>query len=359
MTKRQRVITAMNNKQPDRVPVFANLTPQIAKKLGNELNLPYEPVDSFIGTRVSHVEILNALGNDAVCVGALRAIPTVELDETTTQDEFGIVYESVGMYSQATKRPLADVNDIKKIENYIFPDPLADIRYDLAKEYISKYKDDYGIIGDAEMSLFELAWNLVGFEEFLMGMYTGEPYVEALLDKCLEFNMAVSLKLVDLGCDMIWLGDDVGAQNNMIMNPSLHKKLLKPRLAKVIQALKARNSDIKVAYHSCGAITEIIPDLIDAGVDILNPIQPLATGMDLGKLKKQYGKDLAFFGGVDVQDVLPVGSVQDVKDEVKLRIEQAGTNGGYILAPAHNIQPDTPVENVYAMFEAVNEYGKY
>ena len=359
MTRKERFIVAMKNGQPDRVPVFANLTPQIAEKLGRLFDLPFEAEDSFLSTRISHVEILNRLGNDAVGVGALRETPTRTLGDGLVADEFGIEYKTVGLYSEAVTRPLVNAADVKDIENYRFPNPLAPQRFTLALENIKKYGQDYAIVGDLEATVFELAWNLMGLEDFLCGLFMGEAYIEALLDKCMNFNMSIAEKLVDIGCDMIWLGDDVGTQSNMMMSPDIYRKYFKPRLRKIIEAIKAKNSNVTVAYHSCGAITAVIPDLIDAGIDVLNPIQPLATGMDLGALKKEYGKDIAFFGGVDVQGVLPNGSAEDVKNEVKLRISQAGAGGGYILAPAHNIQPDTPVENIFAMYEAVVEYGTY
>jgi uroporphyrinogen decarboxylase len=359
MTKRDRFLTAINNKQPDRVPVFANLTPQVAKKLGKKLNLPFEAEDSFLSTRLSHVEILNILGNDAVGVGALRETPTIILDNGNALDEFGLEYKTIGLYSEAVVRPLAGKKTVKEIEEYKFPDPHAEQRFSLAEKNISKYSKDYAIIGDLEATVFELAWNLVGLEDFLMDMYMQEPYIETVLDKCMNYNKAIAEKLVDLGCDMIWLGDDVGTQTNMMISPEVYKKMLWPRLKKVVDAIKTKNPKVKVAYHSCGSILEIIPLLIEAGIDVLNPIQPLATGMDLGKFKKEYGKDIAFFGGVDVQGVLPNGSVKDVIEEVKLRISQAGEGGGYILAPAHNIQPDTPLENIYAMYDAVKDYGVY
>jgi uroporphyrinogen decarboxylase len=358
MEKRKRFTDAMANKQPDRAPIFASLTPQIAKRLGKHFDLPYAVEDSFLSTRISHVEILNRLGNDAVCVGALREIPTIML-ENGAIDEFGIEYVNVGLYSEAVKRPLTHAQTVEDIEMYNFPDPLAPQRYTLAKDNIKKYAENYAIIGDLEATIFELAWNLKGLEDFLIDIYMGEAYIEALLDECTRYSTSIAEKLVEMGCNMIWLGDDVGTQMSMMMSPAVYRKYLKPRQRKVIEAIKAKESGVKVAYHSCGAISEVIPDLIDAGFDILNPIQPLASGMDLGKLKKEYGNDIAFFGGVNVQGVLPSGSVQEVKQEVRLRISQAAENGGYILAPAHNIQPDTPLENIFAMYEAVIEYGTY
>lgn len=359
MEKRERFLTAIQNRQPDRVPILASLTPQMALKLSDALHIPATEEDSFLSTRISNVEILNHLGNDAVCVGALRETPTRTLDNGRMLDEFGIQYQTVGLYNEAVVRPLAGVESVEEVEAYRFPDPLAASRFTLAEENIARYSKDYAIVGDLEATVFELAWNLVGLEDFLMGLYTQEAHIEAILEGCMNFNIRIAEKLVDMGCDMIWLGDDVGTQNNLMISPQIYRRSLKPRLKKVIEAIKSKNSRVKVAYHSCGAITGLIPDLIETGIDVLNPIQPMATGMDLGRLKKEYGKEIAFFGGVDVQGVLPNGTVEDVRNEVKLRISQAGENGGYILAPAHNIQPDTSVENVVAMYEAVLEFGTY
>lgn len=359
MEKKERFLTAIQNKQPDRIPIFASLTPQMALRLSAALGIPATEEDSFLSTRISNVEILNHLGNDAVCVGALRETPTKTLENGRMVDEFGIQYQTVGLYNEAVVRPLAGVESVEEVEEYRFPDPLAPQRFQLARENIAKYSKDYAIIGDLEATIFELAWNLMGLEDFLMGMFTEEAHIDAILDGCMNFNIQIAEQLVDLGCEMIWLGDDVGTQSNLMISPQVYRRSLKPRLTKVIQAIKARNSSVKVAYHSCGAISGLIPDLIEAGIDVLNPLQPKATGMDLGRLKKEYGKDIAFFGGIDVQGVLPNGTVEDVRNEVKLRISQAGENGGFVIAPAHNIQPDTSVENVLAMYEAVFEFGKY
>jgi uroporphyrinogen decarboxylase len=163
--------------------------------------------------------------------------------------------------------------------------------------------------------------------------------------------------MIDMGVDMIWAGDDVGTQQGMMISPDLWRDVLKPRLAKMFRTFKERNPEIKIAYHSCGSIVPIIPDLIEIGLDFLNPLQPKASGMDLADLYSKYSDKLGFFGGIDVQGVLPYGSKEDVENEV-IRCIQA-TNGGhnYIIAPAHNMQPDTPLENVYTFFEAVKKHG--
>lgn len=192
-----------------------------------------------------------------------------------------------------------------------------------------------------------------------MDLVVEKPYVFALMDKVLEYHFACGKKMIELGVDMIWTGDDFGTQKGMMISPNLWREVFKPRMQHLFKELKRMNPKVEMAYHSCGSIVSIIPDLIEIGVDVLNPIQPQAKGMELGRLKRKFGDKLVFFGGVDEQKILPFGSVQEVEEEVKLRVAQAGEGGGFIIAPAHNIQPDTPLQNIYAYFEAVKKYGTY
>lgn len=363
MTKRERFLSVINGLVPDRVPVLATLTPQVAVKLAERLGIDedVQPVDSFLSTRVSHVAIVNALGNDAVIIGAGRQKggETVKLEDGRARDEFGFISKPCGLYDEIVERPLANCETPEDVMAYKFPDPNDPHRYELARKNYEKYHKDYAIVGDLEATIFETAWNLVGLEKFLMDIMCEEEYIDVLLDKVTEYSKAIALNLVDIGCDMIWLGDDIGMQNAPMFNLDIHTRYFKPRMKEITDAIKRRNPNVKIAYHSCGAIRSFIPNIIEMGIDILNPIQPLADGMNLAELKKAYGKNLIFFGCIDVQDVMPNGSKEDIQAEVKLRIEQGGKNGGLILAPAHNIQPDTPVENVLAMYEAIDKYGKY
>ncbi|KLU62908.1 uroporphyrinogen decarboxylase [Peptococcaceae bacterium CEB3] len=361
MLARERFLRAINLQEPDRVPVFANLTPQVAEKLGKKMGLPYEAEDSFLSTRISHTEILLELGNDAVGIGPGRAIssPTVELPDGKLKDEFGMVYQRFGYYDEAVVRPLAGVTTTDELDQYQLPDPLAPGRFDLAEKMVSKYKGQYAIVGDLEATVFELSWNLVGLEKFLMDLTMGEDYITELLKRVAAYNTAIGVRLIELGADVLWLGDDFGTQQGMMISPDLYRHVFKPLQRNVIAAFKGVNPQVKIAYHSCGSIVPIIDDLIEIGVEILNPVQPQAKGMDLGVFKQKYGDRIAFMGGVDVQGVLPNGTPEEVASEVKKRIAAAGRGGGYVLAPAHNIQPDTSIENIYAMYDAVREYGTY
>lgn len=358
MDHRQRFMAVLEGKQADCVPVLANLTPQLAERLAEQMHKPLQLVDSFLSTRISHLDILLALGNDAVEVAATRAAdhPTVTLEDGRQRDEWGIVYEQVGLYAEAVVRPLAEAESVEDVEAYPFPDAHAAGRWDFAEQTIAQYKDGYGLVGDMEACLFELAWNLTGLEKFLMDLLTEEEYVDVLLDKILEYSTQCGLKMIDLGVDMLWTGDDFGTQSAMMVSPDVWRRHFKPRMAKMFAAFKERNPQVKIAYHSCGAIAPIIPDLIEIGLDFLNPIQPKAEGMDLAALAREYGDALGFFGGVDVQGILPNGTTEDVANEVK-RCLNATKGRRFIIAPAHNIQPDTPVENVFAFYEAVKKYG--
>jgi len=186
-------------------------------------------------------------------------------------------------------------------------------------------------------------------------MITGKPCIFELMDRVMEFSIKQACQLIELGVDIIWTGDDMGDQNGLIMSPVLWRKIFKPRMQHVFSTFKKLNPDIKIAYHSCGSIRPIIPDLIEIGLDILNPLQPLAKDMDGESLKNEFGEKLSFFGGIDIQQLLPKGTPAEIKAVVKEKMQILGKNGGYILAPAHNIQPDTPIENIIALFDAVKE----
>jgi len=264
-------------------------------------------------------------------------------------------WSTSGLYNEFCEYPLANAESVSDIDNYKFPDPLAEGRYDAAKETVDRYAKDYAIFGDLECSMFETSWYLVGLEKFLMDMAMEKPYVFALLDKVLEVNTEIGKQLIAIGADVIWAGDDFGGQNGMVMSPGTWRKVFKPRIRWMFEQFRRARADIKLAWHSCGSIVPIIGDFIEIGLDILNPIQPKAAGMEPKFLKDNYGKDLTFFGGIDLQELMPYGTPRQIKDEVKRRMEILGKNGGYIVAPAHNIQDDTPLENIFALFEAVQD----
>jgi uroporphyrinogen decarboxylase len=360
MDSRERFFKAVNHEQPDRPPLYVSLTPQTAVKLAKAAGMPEEPpLDSLLSTRISHMGLLTKLGVDAVGIAACSPddFPTRELEDGTLVNEWGMRFKSCGLYFEFYEYPLAKAETVEDIEKYTFPDPLAKGRFDAAREAVGKYGEDYAILGDLECAIFETSWYLVGLEKFLMDLAMEKEYIFALMDKVMEVNTEVGIQLIKAGADVIWAGDDFGGQNGMVMNPESWRRIFKPRIQKMFEAFRGEKADIKLAWHSCGSIVPIIVDFIDIGLDILNPIQPMAKGMEPEFLKREFGRDLTFFGGIDLQELMPYGTPQQVKDEVRRRIEILGEGGGYIVAPAHNIQDDTAVENICALFEAVKEAG--
>ncbi|MEW5814819.1 MAG: uroporphyrinogen decarboxylase family protein [Spirochaetota bacterium] len=360
---KERVLKALNFQAPDRVPVFITITPQVAEQLSRHLGVKnYTQADSPLSeNRISFTELLTALGNDVVGIGACapKARPTREIEPGILVDEWQIKYRKIGYYAEMVEHPLAQAETAADILSFDFPDPLAEGRFTLAEQMVERYGERYAICGDLECTVFEGSWHLTGFEKLIVDLTLNKDYVFVLMDRIMEYSLGTGRELIKRGADIIWLGDDMGTQTGMLISPEMWRKVFKKRLHLVIRELKAINRSLKIAYHSCGSYYPIIPDLLEIGVDILNALQPQARGMDLQHLKKTYGDKACFFGGVDIQRVLPFGTLEDIEREVKRVLAAAGQDGGYILAGAHNIQPDTSGKKVIALFDFARKHGLY
>ncbi|MCG8307500.1 MAG: hypothetical protein MI975_08920 [Cytophagales bacterium] len=356
MNSKERFCTTINKNIPDRAPLYASCTPQVAKKLSGYTGQDYEePLDSMLSTRASHMDLMTNLGADAVgiAVCAPSNKPTIQLNGGLIKNEWGMVFKDTGQYNEFYEFPLAHAETAKDIKNFEFPDPSAPGRLEAAQATLKKYGNTHGIIADLETTLFETAWYLTGLEKFLMDMMMEAEYINPLLDEIQHIHTEYGKRMIELGADVLWCGDDFGSQTSLMLDTDTFRRVFKPRIKEMFTEYRKVNPNIKLAWHSCGAIKPLIPDFIEVGLDILNPIQPLAAEMDPQKLKNEFGKDLIFFGGICVQELLPHGTPETIKEEVTKRAEILGKNGGYIVAPAHNIQEDTPVENILALFEAV------
>ena len=208
-------------------------------------------------------------------------------------------------------------------------------------------------MGVTVCTIFETAWALRGLTQALMDMVLDPDLVDRLLDIPFNYHLAAARRLVEMGVDMIWTGDDMGTQDRMLISPVTWRRFFKPRMATYISTLKRINPDVKVAYHSDGDIRPIIPDLIEIGLDVLNPVQP--ASMDPGELKRAYGDALCFWGSIDEQHTLPFGTPAGVEREVLTRLRTIGRDGGLIIGPTHHVQLDTPLENFWAMVRTVTE----
>jgi uroporphyrinogen decarboxylase len=273
-------------------------------------------------------------------------------------DEWGIGWKQCnyttrfgeGRYTEMVSHPLADD---KSLETYRPPDPNRPWLYDEAAMTVRDFKDEYWIVGVTVTTIFECAWALRGLEQILMDFALNPELAERILDIPYQYHLTAAKKLVQMGVDMVWTGDDVGGQNSMIISPACWSRFLKPRMANFIAELKAINPRVKVAYHSDGMITPIVPELIQIGVDVLNPIQPAC--MDPAQIKREFGERICFWGSIDEQHTLPFGTPAEVRQEVRQRLETIGKKGGLILAPTHHVQLDTPMENFLAMHQTITE----
>lgn len=284
-------------------------------------------------------------------------------------DEFGIKWrmpKENNLYYDMYQHPLQDIKNSKDIVQYEFIDPKDDTRFRQFEEKIlsaDKNKRFY-MINSNSPGIFELSLWLRGFENFFMDLAGNKQIAETLLDKILYYKMQYwekALEYVNNKIIVIGEADDLGTQNNTIISPGMYREFIKPRHKKLFSFIK-KQADGKafIFFHSCGSIKELIPDLIEAGVDILNPLQYNAENMDLKELKNEFGSDLVFWGGgIDTQNILPYGTPAEVKEETKRNIHVLAPGGGFIFTTVHNIQADVPSENIIAMWEALQKYGKY
>jgi len=362
-SSRQRMMRTIQHEVPDRVPVIANVSPLVAEKLIRFLRLdydttPFKALNTLISGRASYNELLVHLGNDCIGIAAESLTdPNAADDPEVYTDEWGLSFCNESGYLEVVSRPLADASTTSRISNFVIPDPTRMERWNTATGLVSRYGETHAIMGCMGQTMFEMCWNLVGFEKFLMDYMVGEDYIAVLFDRLLDYAIVYSEQLILAGSDIIFLGDDVGMQTGMLIAPDLWRGTLKPRLARLCGHIQSRKPTVKIAYHSCGSIASIIPDLVEIGVDILNPVQPLAYDMELAALKLRYGNDLVFYGGIDVQQCIPFGTPDEISRQVKHAIEAAASGGGFIIAPAHIIPAETSPENVLAFFNAVEQYG--
>lgn len=282
-----------------------------------------------------------------------------KIDENTYINQFGIKYKrtSSGLYYDMVEFPLAE-KSIEELEDYAWPDPYDEtcLPKGLRKRAKKLYQEGkYAVVGDmVETGLFEPCWYLRGLDKFLMDLVANKEFAHTLLEGMLGFQTKRYTRfLEEVGdyLDVVFVGDDLATSDRTIISLDTYREMVKPYQRRYFEAIKS-NTDAKLLYHSDGNIFDFVKDLIEIGVDILNPIEPSA--LDEQKLKHEFGNELCLWGGIDTKEVLPNGSPEDVKEEVQKRIDQLGP-AGYVLTSVHDIQADTPAENVITMFETAKQ----
>lgn len=365
MNSRERVMTALRRTgTPDRVPVQFDLCRQLTEAFAKKHRIPAKYTTSYyedVTYRISANDLRVAMGSDCVVTGA--GLPKGYTHPKTADgcivNEFGMTMRQGALYMEVIKEPFAGITSADDVKRFPFPDPLADGRFDDAKEAIAKFKKDYFVISDVELTMFEMAWHMTGMEKFMVDMGSGEPYVGVLIDRVKEFSAGVARRMAELGVDGIWFGDDFGSQTGMMISPRMWRNIFKPRYAELFKEIKAANPDVMIMYHSDGAVAPILQDLVDIGLDVFNPVQPNVPGHDPKELKSRLGDRLSFWGAIDQQYLLPRGSKDEIERDVASKIEILGAGGGYLCAPAHIVQADTSMENLETFIAAVKKFGVY
>jgi uroporphyrinogen decarboxylase len=280
-------------------------------------------------------------------------------------DEWGIGWRKPkdgGLYYDMVQHPLANADSLDELKAYPFPDPLDDQRFatlrSQAQAVVSKGKT--AVLAGPSAGIAEVYSWLRGYEQYYVDLAVNRAYVAYMLDRLVDFKCAFwerALEEVGDLVDVVIEADDLAGQHALLMSPETYRTLIKPRHRRLFSFIKAQ-APVKLFFHSCGAVRSLIPDFIDTGIDILNPVQISAAGMDLRELKQVFGQDLVFWGGgVDTQSVLCAGTPEEVKQDVRRNIEALAPGGGFVFAAVHDIQADVPPENIVAMWEAWKVYG--
>ena len=331
MLPRERVITALEHREPDIVPWNVTFTIPAAEKMREHFG------DEFPGCLGNHLALIEPQTPEA----------WTRLGGDTWRDEFGVEWDrsvdkDIGVPQNRVlpERSLGGL-ELPEIENGRFDRLLG-----FCEENAARFR-----IGALGFSLFERAWTLRGMAELFVDMIEAPGFVDGLLDAICDWNVRVVRRMCDYEIDAVHFGDDWGSQRGLMMGPRHWRRFIRPRLERMYGEAKERGK--RVFCHSCGDVRAVLPDLMELGLDCFSPFQPEV--MHPGETKDLYGERLGFWGGISTQKTLPYGSPEDVRREVRSRIERIGRGGGYILAPAHDIPKDVPLENMLALLNAVRE----
>jgi uroporphyrinogen decarboxylase len=376
MTSRERVRAALDHREPDRVPVCVGgtggkITESRIELLKQHFGIVGDAPKVLVGPQLMRLDdrVLDALGTD---VRYLYMRPPADFRQRVAPEggwfyDWGLIYREHGdgMMYEYTNHPLAGAT-LGSIDDLPLPDAGDPARWTGLRAEAERlyHETDYALVAyrPKYSGLFELSQILRGTEQLLTDMVLQPEFAEALFWKVEEGLKALYLAQLDAVGEFVeWveMGDDLGTQAGPLISPATYRALLKPAHADLIRAIKTHSPNVRVMYHTCGSIRRFLPDLIEIGVDILNPIQVAAKGMDPAAIKAEFGDRLCFLGGVDAQHLLPAGRPEEVREEIRLRIRQMAPGGGYILAPSHNIGDDVPLENILAFFEAWRDYAAY
>lgn len=380
LTSRERVLRTLRREPVDRVPLFYRMKHEAKEKLARIYGIK----DASTGSK-HNPELEFRLGNDIVMyqvgINAQFSHRDIKIGETW-YNHFGVGYGKSGLQGRTPEEeeefaktqefwgpakvvpenfpshhPIKSMEDLKA---YTWPDPSDPELLDPIADMVKTFGKDYFTVVDLSSTLIEAAYaHIIGTQNFFLKMFDEPELIEGVLDGLTEYYTALGRNAIKLGIDMIRVGDDVGAQQSMMISPTQWRELAKPRFARMFAAFREENPDIFIKLHSCGDYSLIIPDEIELGAHLSGLMQPTGGNKDQVGLKQKYGKDICFIGGFDVQRLLPRGQVEDVRQGVCEVMKNLGVGGGYIFSPSHYILADVPIQNIFAMLEAQRDFGTY
>lgn len=385
-TSYDRVRAALEHREPDRIPfdlggtVVTGMNRTTYAGLRDCLGLPNREVETYhITQQLARIDedVHERLGTDVRPLdpeparNAPLAEPIVRQgDYLTFTNEWGIGWRmpvAGGFYYDMCGHPLADAESPADIERHAWPDPLEPGRFTTLRERAEHYRLDSDkpcVLGRCAAGTFELALWMRGFENFFMDLAADPGLADALLSKITEIKAAYWEKALGTVGDAVLIvseADDLATQRGLMISPEMYRRFIFPQHKRLFEHIrKCARSQVYIFYHSCGAVRPMIPTLIEEGIDILNPVQVSAEGMDTAALKREFGRDITFWGGgVDTQRILPRGTPQEIRDEVRRRIDDLAPGGGFVFSTVHNVQADVPPGNYMAMWETLQEFGHY
>ena len=379
MNSRERLETALDHREPDRVPIdLGGIVTGLTTGANDSLKayLGIESADPVVD-RVQQLaqpgeSVLERLQVDTryLYLNASRDWQDIELPDNVYEDEFGVrrkaAFRDDGhlLYYDFVGHPLSHIETVAELAQFRWPDPHDPARYEGLESAARRLFEstDKALSVNLIGSIFEFSWYLRGYVNFMQDLMLNPSLVEALLDAMLEYQCALMDECLDrVGpyVSVVMTGSDLGTQRSPAISPDIYRTIVWPRY-KVLWARIKSKTQAKIFYHTCGSIIPFIPLLSEGGVDAIHPVQPRATHMeDRKRLKEMFGSQVTFWGGFDQQETLPFGTPAQIRDEAKKLLDDFMPGGGFVFAAGHNIQADVPAENVIALFDTVIEHGKY
>lgn len=361
MNKRQEMLDAVNRKLPAHTPFTFEATKECQERLRKHLGLQGNiDLGDYFGCH-KFASIWGGLGAGPNLPERTAKMPAPT--ETVRYNIWGVRQEYMqagnAWYWEITEYPLAKCETVAEIEKFDWPRPDEVVWPEIPADFnLEKWRQDKVVLDMAFIGPFGLPWMMRGMEQLMLDLYENPGIVDAIVAKVEEYSLTCLGRMLEKYkgmVDLVGSGDDYGTQMSLFVSPELIRKHFMPSLKRHYDL--AESFGVKGYHHSCGSVYHIIPDMIEAGMNVLNPIQTTAADMEPSRLKKEFGKHLCFHGGVDTQHTMTEGTPADVKNEVKRLIGQLGPNG-YIVAPGHVLQADVPPENIVAMYEMTKELQK-